>query len=111
MSEPRIPIPRQPEQRFTVLHNPTVPACRKRGARGHGYGFHWRFSGPNEFVMTFCSSSRGRRPGGAGGDDALVTEQFLGVLRENLSRYEASSRAPAMPKRRRPRSPPTAGGL
>src|ERR1043165_2707437 len=88
----------QPIQRFS--HNPTsarVPERVGRGATATGF---LAFFGPNEFVIDFLQFiARPAHRVARGVMTPAVAEQFLAVLRENLSRYSAQfGTPPALPK-------------
>ena len=102
---PEQPGSEQPVQRFA--HNPTsarVPEKIARGATATGF---MAFFGPNEFVIDFLQLLA--RPATLVQRvvmSPVVAEQFLAVLRENLSRYTAQFGAPpAMPKGQTPDKP------
>src|SRR5438046_2616536 len=107
MSEPT-PAPNpadQPIQRFA--HSPTSARVPERVARGATATAFMPFFGPNEFVIDFLQFIS--RPANLVARVVMapaVAEQFLGVLRENLSRYQAQFGAPpAMPKPAQPEKP------
>ena len=81
-----------PEPRFSAR----VPERVARGATATGF---LAFYGPNEFVIDFLQFLS--RPANLVARVVMapaVAEQFLGVLRENLARYQAQFGAPpAMP--------------
>jgi hypothetical protein len=89
-----------PEQRFSAR----VPERVARGATATGF---LAFFGPNEFVIDFLQFLS--RPANLVARVVMtpaVAEQFLGVLKENLSRYEAQfGPPPAMPKSPTPEKP------
>ena len=109
MTEPNPPAPGfpndQPIQRFA--HNPTSARVPERVARGATATGFMAFFGPNEFVIDFLQFiSRPANLVARVVMTPMVAEQFLGVLRENLSRYQAQFGAPpALPKPAVPEKP------
>jgi hypothetical protein len=92
-----------PEQRFSAR----VPERVARGATATGF---LAFFGPNEFVIDFLQFlSRPANLVARVVMTPVVAEQFLGVLKENLARYEQQFGAPpAMPKPPVPEKPRSA---
>ncbi len=88
----------QPVQRFS--HNPTSARVPDKIARGVTATGFLAFFGPNEFVIDFLQFIA--RPAHLVARVVMtpnVAEQFLGVLRENLGRYQAQFGTPqGMPK-------------
>jgi hypothetical protein len=99
-SNPQEPQPVPQEPRFSAR----VPERVARGATATGF---LAFFGPNEFVIDFLQFLS--RPANLVARVVMtpaVAEQFLGVLRENLARFEQQFGAPpAMPKPATPEKP------
>src|ERR1041384_125165 len=101
MSEAPTPAPHPPHHptpRFSP--SPTSARVPERVARGSTATAFMAFFGPNEFVIDFIQFIS--RPANLVARVVMapnVAEQFLGVLRENLNRYQAQfGPPPAMPK-------------
>jgi hypothetical protein len=94
-----------PVTRFA--HNPTSARVPEKIARGVTATDFMAFFGPNEFVIDFLQLLS--RPPTLVARVALspnVAEQFVGVLRENLMRYQQQFGAPpAMPRGKPPEKP------
>jgi hypothetical protein len=87
------PTPGDQVQR--IPHNPTSARVPDKIARGVTATAFMAFYGPNEFVIDFMQLIT--RPAHLVARVVMtpvVAEQFLGVLRENLSRYQASFGTP-----------------
>ncbi len=99
-SNPQEPQQVPPEPRFSAR----VPERVARGATATGF---LAFFGPNEFVVDFLQFLS--RPANLVARVVMapaVAEQFLGVLKENLARYEQQFGVPpAMPKPATPEKP------
>jgi hypothetical protein len=98
MSEGQPPSGDQPVQRFS--HNPTSARVPEKVARGVTATGFLAFYGPNEFVIDFLQFIA--RPAHLVARvvmTPMVAEQFLAVLRENLSRYQAQfGQPPGLPR-------------
>lgn len=108
MSEPNPAAPNPGEQQIQrFAHSPTSARVPERVARGATATAFLAFFGPNEFVIDFLQLiSRPAHLVARVVMTPMVAEQFLGVLRENLARYQQQfGPPPALPKPPVPEKP------
>jgi len=106
MSEPTPPPPPPSpgsnpaaDEPVRVAHNPTSARVPERLARGATATDFMAFFGPNEFVIDFLQLLSKPHLVARVVMAPVVVEQFLNVLKENLSRFTAQfGPPPAMPK-------------
>src|SRR3954468_17079938 len=105
MSQPTEPAPDSSVTRFA--HNPTSARVPEKIARGAIATDFMAFFGPTEFVIDFLQLlSRPANLVARVAMSPVVVEQFLGILRENLSRHHTQFGAPpSLPKPQAPAKP------
>jgi hypothetical protein len=100
MPDPQPPVPNDPSPLQRFAHNPTSARVPEKVARGVTATGFLAFFGPNEFVVDFLQFIA--RPAHLVARVVMspaVAEQFLNVLRENLSHYQTQfGTPPTFPK-------------